>query len=1131
MFHKNGKRLWNDNWHFVCKDLGTSLAEMEGESAGWEEVELPHDWLIGDTRNLYRDSEGWYRKKFFVTEEELSESHEIVFDGVYMNTTVYVNGNEVGQWKYGYSGFQFEISPYLKKGENTVFVRVQHESPNTRWYSGAGIYRNVWMTVQPTTHIENYGLYISPQLTSDGWVVRAVTEYTGNIDSIRYTLLDSKKHEAAQVMSDAKVVIPVKNVQLWSVKAPKLYYLKAELIKDKETIDECIADFGFRIMEYLPDEGFKLNGEHMKFKGVCLHHDQGALGAAFNVRAVKRQLMIMKDMGVNAIRTSHNPPAPEFADLCDEMGFLLMTEAFDMWELPKNNKDYARFFPEWYQKDVESWVRRDRNHPSLLFWSIGNEILDTHTSLRGLEVAKMLKDEVRKYDYYENAPVTMASNYMQGENAPKVADELKYAGYNYAERLYDKHHEEHPDWFIYGSETASTVRSRGIYHFPADQPVLTHEDLQCSDLGNSKPAWAGESESALIMDRDRSWCGGQFIWTGMDYIGEPTPYQTKNSYFGVTDTAGFPKSGFYLYKEMWNEDASPFVKLFPHWDWNEGQMIDVISYSNQPEVELFLNGVSLGKQKIDLKKGKVLHAHWVVPFQKGELLIQAYDEKGNVTATDRKVSFSDAVSLKTKCDAGELQADGRDLKYITITAHDKDGNPVENANNRVTVKVSGAGRLVGLDNGDSADYDSYKGNNRRLFNGMLLAIVQTGFESGTVTVEVLSKGLESASVSFEVKECDRPEGVTVCSQQSALTYVQPFADEIPVRKIELTAEYTTLNEEIRSTRVWAKCYPANADWQEMFWKCVDIDGNEVNFASVVSLDDGSAQVYALGDGDFYLRAACRNGKNYNQITSDLNMSITGLGEAVCSAYAMNAANSRQNDTGLGFVIQRGGVMARERMVFTYPNVEFGKNGSNQLVFEGGNPYPNEVPVEVWAGEKGASFEESVKIAEFGFAGNGMYDNYGPQMVALEQKITGVKSISFVVNRLVFGGFHFVDERAFSKIYASENLAVYGDAYKKAGDCVEQIGNNVILEFGTLDLGEAGTSMITVCGKTLNQSNSIQMRCTDENGETVVQLMEFNNAFEYKEQRFEIEAVNGKQKISFIFLPGSNFDFQWFRFER
>ncbi|MCL2634217.1 MAG: DUF4982 domain-containing protein [Oscillospiraceae bacterium] len=882
MFTKPGKILFNDDWQFVKKELKTPLSEIIAEK-DWYNVEMPHDWLIWDTHNLYKTNDGWYKKEFTLTAEDLTKSLELTFDGVYMDCTVYINNEAACEWKYGYTSFSFEFSHLAKEGVNTVHVQVRHECPNTRWYAGAGIYRNVWLTIQNKTHIVSDSVYIIARPDPTVWKVRVQAEISGEADFVRHTIIDSAGNEITSAEGDSSCVMEVASPKLWTLRKPCLYIMKSELIVDNSIIDTVYNRFGFRSIGFSREHGFMLNERRLKLHGVCLHHDNGALGAAYNVNASRRQLGIMKEMGVNAIRISHNPPAPEFLQLCDEMGLLVIDEFTDMWENYKTDRDYARFFPKWYKKDVASWIRRDRNHPCVVMWSIGNEISDTHHSSRGLEVAKMLYSEVQKHDPYFNAAVTIGSNYNEWEHAQSVADFLKIAGYNYSEKLYDEHYEKYPDWIIYGSETVSCVRSRGIYHMPIEQldivykkddsvmagqfinkPRFTHEDKQCSDYGNCYPNYAKTNEEAWVCDRDRGWCGGQFIWTGMDYIGEPTPYDTKNSYFGAVDTAGLPKASYWFYRAVWNKECEPFVKIFPHWDFNDGQIIDVITYSNVHDVELFLNGRSLGKQTVDLLNDDKLHGHWKVPYEKGELVARVYDVHGNVVASDRAASFGDAVFLGVKYDEEPVYANGADLKYITVSAFDDLNEFVANARNRVSVKVSGGGRLVGFDNGDSTDRDSYKGDNRRLFSGMAVAIVQTTFEAGEVDITFSSEGLRDCRIIFDVLPCEKPVGVSVPRENVFGGYIQPYKNEIPVRKIGLSVD--------GKNEIKTQIYPVNASYSDIEFKCVCDDGEVTDIARVIC-DGNTSRIERTGTGAFRLRAQCRNGGEVVQVVSEIECTV------------------------------------------------------------------------------------------------------------------------------------------------------------------------------------------------------------------------------------------------------------------
>ncbi|MBQ7783915.1 MAG: glycoside hydrolase family 2, partial [Oscillospiraceae bacterium] len=477
-----------DKWEFSKNPIDTEYSD----NLQWKCVDIPHDWMIYETRNLYETSTGWYRRKLDWHKEDGIRT-AIRFEGVYMDSRVYVNGSLAGEWKYGYSTFEFDITELLNEGENEISVRVDYRSPNSRWYSGAGIYRRVWLRTYPDCHIASDGIYISTDICGDVTVTAEVmrpADVPVSELAVKHTVYDNDTavcssqypccaYDRSQIPEAVRadsfnysvntVTMNVPSPVLWDIDAPHMYTVVTELIRNGETQQSVVTKFGIRKAEFTCDKGFFLNDRHIKLHGCCEHHDLGSLGAAVNKAAIVRKLTKLREMGINSIRTSHNMPAVELMELADEMGFLILSEGFDMWEKHKTDYDYAGFFPEWIGKDVASWVRRDRNHPSLIGWSIGNEIYDTHADERGQEVASMLMGLVRLHDPRANGYVTIGSNYMQWENAQKCADIVKLAGYNYAERLYDEQHKAHPDWMIYGSETASVVQSRGIYHFPLAQ--------------------------------------------------------------------------------------------------------------------------------------------------------------------------------------------------------------------------------------------------------------------------------------------------------------------------------------------------------------------------------------------------------------------------------------------------------------------------------------------------------------------------------------------------------------------------------------------------------------------------------------------------------------------------------------
>lgn len=1131
--------LFNDNWQFCLCDIGTELSALQDKQ--WYNVELPHDWLIGDTANLYKTGEGWYKRVLDVTAEQLCGKVFLNFDGVYFNSTLFVNGKEVGTWTYGYSAFEHDITDFLVEGSNEILLRVEHESPNTRWYSGAGIYRDVTLKLREKTYIRTNGIYIhSEKGEGDTWHTEIETDICGEAGDIRMVLsvLDpdcdniAAFEQSAAFGGETETFVNSFDItapELWDIDTPNIYMLAVELYRGDELLEVRYEAFGYRTTEFSPEKGFVLNGRQLKMHGVCMHHDLGALGAAFNGTALFRQMKIMKEMGCNAIRTSHNMPAKQLVEICDDLGLLVVCESFDMWENSKTEFDNHRFFVEHAERDVRSWVERDRNHPSVIMWSIGNEISDTNDP-HGIEITQRLHDYVLKYDPKRNARATIGSNFMANETAHKCSDIVKLAGYNYTERLYRQHHERYPDWFIYGSETASAVRSRGIYHFPADMPLLTHEDMQCSSLDNSVVGWGSSAMKSWRLDRDHDFCGGQFIWTGFDYIGEPTPYSTKNSYFGIVDTAGFPKDIYYFYKSVWTDE--PTTHIAPsYWDFNDGDIIDVIVYSNAHTVELFLNGESIGKHQMDLLTDEKMRAEFKVCYAAGELCAKGYDESGAVASQDVIRTPSDPAKIVLKEDIGTCFANGTDICFVEISVADKDGIEVGNARNRIKVEVSGAGRLVGLDNGDSTDYDSYKGDNRRLFSGKLLAMVQSTLDAGDITIKATSEGLEAAELII-TSYCAYDEaisGVSVVTKNAYPVVKTEYTNEVPVRKIAPQCESTELNAERTAAEISVKLLPENATYSDISWKCVRPSGVEVNFATV-SWDGEKATVTALGDGEFIARAFVNNGAAQPQVCADVRFTVTGMGAATRDAYSFISASQLDSSNVTVNLVEDGAIGSFDgRTVMSYKNVDFGRTGTEDIIVHIGTCF--DMPVEVWDGipnEEGAEL-----LANITFHNNGHWCGFVPETFKLPKRMTGLHTISIVIDsRITYGGFSFLPiNRAFDTNYTAESDSIYGDEYSVEERSVVRIGNNVIINYDALDFGEDGACAVVIRGITANPSNQVQLRYTPEGGEQSSVLLEFMHSDEPTEQRFEIPKLCGKNDISFVFLPGTKFDFTWFRFEQ
>lgn len=1136
------KTLFNDGWKFTKQKIDTAIEQVNIGDFTWEDVDLPHDWLIYNTNDLYETSEGWYHKKFIYENLENKVVH-ICFDGVYMDSTVYINGCMAGEWKYGYSSFELDITQFMKSGINDILVRVIYQSPNTRWYSGAGIYRNVWLKTTGQIFFASNGTYITTRKEEKNWEIEIEAEicnYSSNRlqdASVMYRIVGSQGEEIATANKAIQLLqkeekdvqkISIEAPIEWSQENPYLYTLHKKILINEVVVEEEVETFGFRTIRFDSEEGFFLNDKHVKLHGACQHHDLGALGSAVNQTAIRRQINKLKEMGVNAIRLTHNMPSVEMMELADEMGILIVSEAFDIWEWPKNEYDYARYFDEWCEKDIASWIRRDRNHPSIIMWSIGNEIPDT-TNEKGIEITKRLKGYVLSHDSKKNGQVTIGSNHMTSEFAQQCSNELVAAGYNYAERLYEEQHKKYPHWVIYGSETASTIQSRGVYHFPANKKVVMYEDEQCSSLDNCTTSWGAKStQYNLICDRDASFSMGQFIWSGFDYIGEPTPYTTKNSYFGQIDTAGFPKDSFYLYQAEWMDyKVNPMVHVLPYWDFNEGQLIDVLVYSNAPKVELFFNEKSQGVVEIDHKHGKELAGKWQLSYSTGEIEAVAYDEVGNIIARDIQKSFGDAAEIVCVPDKKELMADGQDLIFIDISVVDEAGVPVANANNRVEVLVKGAGRLVGLDNGDSTDYDQYKGTSRRLFNGKLLAIIAAKTTAGEISVEVSSPELPTQRLILQALPCEVLPGITASmeNEKSKPLY------EIPIRKIALINQGSNqLSKENPTTTVVATLYPTNTTYQEIEWKAVNTVGIETNIVEITG-EGSNVKVTALGDGEFRLRAIARNGGKIPKVLSDLEFEITGMGTKTICPYqfitaGLHNVSNYELDNGIS-----GGIDTRDNTmtVVGFEGLDFGEFGTNEVILQICYWANNAIPVEIWEGVPGN--EGAVKLLDTTYQANWIWDTFQPNTYSLPKKLKKITTVSFVFyHKLNFKGVQFTKRhKAFERLEAKENNQIYGDSFEIAQNAILHIGNNVIISYDEMDFGDNGASKIKICGKS-NINNNIHIVFEGEESNQN-QIIDFIKSEDYVVQEFKIDEIRGLHKVGFLFLPGCNFDFQWFQFEK
>lgn len=1169
----NTCRRINSEWLFFKQPLSETATALSPtlpaqNDSRFYPVNLPHDWLIANSADHYENSEGWYQKTISSDILPFDASSDddwlLYFEGVYMDCTIFVNGMQAGEWKYGYSSFEVRLTPFLKTGENTILVHVRYQSPNSRWYSGAGIYRSVWLKKVPAVHIASDGIAAETHRLENGkWslCMHTTLEKEGIQQSAKDFFASENYNKSTSlslsfciqtldgtvILSEIPEDTPVTltNIKPWDISEPNLYKIVCTLSENGTAIQTETITTGFRTTRFDTNEGFFLNDVHIKLKGVCQHHDLGALGSAVNRSAIKRQLTILKSMGVNAVRTTHNMPAVELLELADEMGILIVDEAFDMWEMSKTTYDYARFFKEWSARDVKSWICRDRNHPCVILWSIGNEIYDTHANEHGQEITRYLKEQVLLHDPYGHALPTIGSNFMQGENARKCADILKIAGYNYAERLYNKQHADHPDWVIYGSETSSTVQGRGIYHFPLAKPLLTDNDGQCSSLGNSTVNWGAKNQQfCAVSDLHMPFSLGQFLWSGFDYIGEPTPYQSRNSFFGQIDTAGFPKDAYYFYQSVWTDaKTNPMIHILPYWDFNPDQMIDVRVYTNAPKVALFLNGTLIGEKTLAHTEEDNMIADWQLPFEAGTLKAIAYDENGVEIARDEASSFGDAASLHLTANRSQVTADGSELIFVTIDALDTDGHAVANANNRVHVTVTGEGMLAGLDNGDSTDCEPYKGDCRRLFSGKLLAIIAPSLTAGTITITASSDGLTSASLTVNTTSySESSDEKDPCAEDLHLMTItrDPLADsissqsDIPVRKITLSCEtFTHLTADAPSAVIYASVSPANATTQTLDWKVTNAEGVTVPYAILEPIDNTHVRIHALSDGSFFVRCSVTNGRGHTTLYSTLAFTATEIGTMNLNPYTFTVGSLYSDSEGeIANGNAHGAATGSEGTTsITYGPFDFGTFGSDTVtipIFE-----TESRPVDLTFIEGKTKTQSGTVLCRGHYDKKMIWDTYQEETFKLPKRLTGVTTFTIqVTNRkLHIGGLSFKKlEKAWSPLSVTDIDRIYGDAFCKTDDAITGIGNNVTIEYTDMDFGERTCVVIEITGRSPIEKNTIHVRTSNGTNETL-NIAEFPYSDDYVTKRFPVNVLSGSQTVTLLFLPGSNFDLKGIRFVR
>ena len=800
------------HWKFILDDQ-PDFKNPDFDDSEWRTLNVPHDWSIeGEFSEVnpatpgggaLPGGTGWYRKSIYFDQADANKQIFIDFDGVYMNSEVYLNGHLLGERPFGYISFRYELTPWIKFGaQNSIAVRVDNsQQPNSRWYSGSGIYRNVWLVKTKPMHVAHWGTYITtPEVSKEKATVKVQTtienkyptaknaelktrlvDPDGNTVAVSTTpfLLESKKDTTLSQK------VEVSKPLLWSTQTPHLYTAVNEIYVDGKLVDNYETTVGIRSFRFNAEKGFFLNDEHLKILGVCNHHDLGCLGAAINTRALERQLEILKAMGCNSIRTSHNPSTPELLQLCDKMGFIVQDETFDMWRKRKTTYDYSQYFPDWYEKDLTDHILRDRNHASVMMWSIGNEVLEQWTdagadALNAQEanlllnfqrdpsslanddemsvnsmLTKKLADIVHKLD--PTRPVTTGNNEPNPNNHIYKSNALDLIGYNYHESWFMDVPKNFPGKPFIVTESTSALMTRGYYRMPSDSiykwPVrwdipFSDPSFKCSSYDNCHAPWGSTHEDVWRMVRDNDFISGLYVWTGFDYLGEPTPYwwPARSSYFGIIDLAGFSKDIYYLYQSEWTD--KDVLHLFPHWNWEPGQTIDLWAYYNHAdEVELFVNGVSQGVKK---KENGAMHVMWRVKFEPGT--IKAVSRKDGKVVLEKEIHTAGApAQIRLTADRDQIAANGYDLSFVTVEVLDAGGNLCPNAMNQIQFKLEGDGFIAGVNNGDQTSHEPMKGSTIKAFYGKCLAVVQANKNPGSLNLTASSSGLTDTTIQIEIK--------------------------------------------------------------------------------------------------------------------------------------------------------------------------------------------------------------------------------------------------------------------------------------------------------------------------------------------------------------------------------------------
>ncbi|WP_431294831.1 DUF4982 domain-containing protein [Pedobacter sp. P26] len=776
--------LLDEGWKF-SKGNFPNAAETTFNDTRWESVTVPHDWAIsgpfdkeidkqvtaitqngetkasektGRTGALPYIGEGWYRKKLSLPALKPNQKVLLQIDGAMSEPQVYLNGKLVGEWNYGYNYFYIDITKNLKANDNLLAVHLKNMAKSSRWYPGAGLYRNVHLIIKEEKSIDQWGITITTPIVEKEFAkVNIKTKITGKGIRLVTQILDSLGKQVA--IDTAKGIfgneadqnLEINNPVLWSPERPYLYTVVSSVYEGNILKDVVKTRLGIRTINFSPGIGFSLNGKVRKFKGVCLHHDLGPLGTAINTAALRRQLTILKEMGCDAIRSSHNMPSPEQLELCDEMGFMFLAESFDEWAKAKVENGYHLYFNTDAEKDIVNLVQANKNHPCIVMWSSGNEVPDQFGA-EGVKRAKWLQEIFHRED--PTRPVTVGMDQVKATMQSGFGALMDIPGLNYRVHLYEEANKVFPQGFILGSETASTVSSRGIYKFPVVKGFdKQYPDFQSSSYDLEYCSWSNVPDDDFVMQDDKPWVIGEFVWTGFDYLGEPTPYDnswpSRSSYFGISDLAGLPKDRYYLYRSRWNKTA-PTLHLLPHWNWEgrEGQTTPVFVYTSYDSAELFLNGKSLGVRKKDKSSPQNRYRlMWMdVKYEPGTLKVVALDGNGKPVAEEKITTAGKPYKIVLTPDKKQISADGKDLSFVTVSVADKNGTPCPTATNALNFEVKGAGTFKAVCNGDATSLESFVKPTMKLFSGKLVVVIQSGKKDGPIQLSVKGKGLENGNV-------------------------------------------------------------------------------------------------------------------------------------------------------------------------------------------------------------------------------------------------------------------------------------------------------------------------------------------------------------------------------------------------